>query len=243
MTSSDNFDDSNVLSIQTGMQQSMVKHKRLAASKVKVIANIFKRKRRRYYRLNCRQIFVIFQLILTLHLNIFVMYSQAMFFHTIKQIWEKGSSGIGITFISNPYNFNDHYNVCMETCRMSMSCWVSGGIKVSGNCESIFQVCCKNSIENDLLHHHIAEARKINNWDEIVVNDVDAGGGSHMKHPPFLDVHYGPVINEPECGKRRISRRRVVGGRSAGFGTYPWQVGVYSKKNICEFLVKCTEHN
>ena len=224
MTSSDNFDDLNLLSIQTGMQQIIAKHNSLTASKAKMTTSTFKRKRRRCYSLNCQKHFVIFQLILIFHLNIFVMYSQAMFFQQIKQIWEKGSSGIGTTFISNPYNFNDHYNVCLETCRMSMSCWISGGIKVSGNCESIFHVCCKNPIESN-LHHHIAEARKINNWDEIVVNHVLDGESSHIKHPPFLDVHYGPVINEPECGRGRIARRRVVGGRSAGFGTYPWQVG------------------
>ena len=209
------------------MQQIMAKHKPFPMPKVKVTAyNIFKRKRRRPYRLNCQKLLLIFQVTLILQLNIFVMYCQALFFQQIKQIWEKGSSAIGITFISNPYNFNDHYNVCLETCRMSMSCWMSGGVKVSGNCESIFHVCCANSIDSN-FHHHTAEARKINNWEEVVVNDVlDDGYASHVEHPPLLDVHYGPVINEPECGKRRISRRRVVGGRSAGFGTYPWQVMV-----------------
>ena len=37
------------------------------------------------------------------------------------------------------------------------------------------------------------------------------------------DIQYGPVVNEPVCGKPVISRRRVVGGSGAGFGRFPWQ--------------------
>ena len=135
----------------------------------------------------------------------------ALFLQHLKKIWNSG--GFGVTFISNPYDFGDHYNVCIETCSMSLSCWVSGGVKVSGNCESIFHVCCKS------YERPVAEARKINNWDDIITNNIE-----ETNDFPLQDVYYGPVVNEPNCGQRTIARRRVVGGADAGFGSYPWQV-------------------
>ena len=44
------------------------------------------------------------------------------------------------------------------------------------------------------------------------------------------DIRFGPVINDPVCGRPHISRRRVVGGEDAGFGTYPWQAIIRVKK-------------
>ena len=41
------------------------------------------------------------------------------------------------------------------------------------------------------------------------------------------------VRNDPVCGLQRISRRRVVGGRSAGFGVYPWQALVINQNSRC----------
>ena len=138
-------------------------------------------------------------------------WSDALFFRQLRRIWNSG--GFGVTFISNPYDFSDHYNVCIETCSMSVSCWISGGVKVSGNCESIFHICCKT------YDRPVAEARKINNWEDIVTNNVE-----EIVDLPLQDVFYGPVINEPNCGQRTVAKRRVVGGRNAGFGSYPWQV-------------------
>ena len=39
--------------------------------------------------------------------------------------------------------------------------------------------------------------------------------------------------NDPVCGLQRISRRRVTGGRSAGFGVYPWQALVLNQNSRC----------
>jgi hypothetical protein len=39
----------------------------------------------------------------------------------------------------------------------------------------------------------------------------------------FQEIHYGPVTNDPVCGRSLISNRRVVGGKAAGFGVFPWQ--------------------
>jgi len=138
----------------------------------------------------------------------------------LKKIWNSG--GFGVTFISNPYDFGDHYNVCIETCSMSLSCWVSGGVKVSGNCESIFHVCCKS------YERPVAEARKINNWDDIITNNIE-----ETNDFPLQDVYYGPVVNEPNCGQRTIARRRVVGGADAGFGSYPWQAMIRIRDSRC----------
>ena len=34
----------------------------------------------------------------------------------------------------------------------------------------------------------------------------------------------GPsVLNDPKCGVRPASNRRVIDGSDAGFGTFPWQ--------------------
>ena len=90
---------------------------------------------------------------------------------------------------------------------------MSGGLKVAGNCESIFHICCKE------YDKPTAEARKINIWDDITSNHIE-----ETVDVPLQEVHYGPVVNEPDCGIRTVARRRVVGGTSAGFGTYPWQV-------------------
>jgi hypothetical protein len=36
-------------------------------------------------------------------------------------------------------------------------------------------------------------------------------------------IQLGPVHNDPQCGRPVIAKRRVVGGKEAGFGTFPWQ--------------------
>jgi secreted trypsin-like serine protease len=54
----------------------------------------------------------------------------------------------------------------------------------------------------------------MDSWDEVFpTNAID--------EPP--EIQYGPVVNEPLCGRSAIARRRVVGGSEAGFGVYPWQ--------------------
>jgi secreted trypsin-like serine protease len=54
----------------------------------------------------------------------------------------------------------------------------------------------------------------MDSWDEVFpTNAID--------EPPV--IQYGPVVNEPLCGRSAIARRRVVGGSEAGFGVYPWQ--------------------
>ena len=164
---------------------------------------------------------------LSLQLVIFVR-ANSLFIKQLKEIWYAG--GIGVTYISNPYDYNDHYNVCLETCRMSISCWMSGGLKVSGNCDSIFYVCCKP------YDNPTAEARKLSFWDDMVPNHID-----EIAEPAFQDVYYGPVVNEPNCGRQTVAGRRVVGGNNAGFGTYPWQVPKLSTNLIEDIFLTTIE--
>ncbi len=41
------------------------------------------------------------------------------------------------------------------------------------------------------------------------------------------------MANDPECGRVKIARRRVVGGDSAGFGQFPWQALIYVGRDRC----------
>jgi hypothetical protein len=35
---------------------------------------------------------------------------------------------------------------------------------------------------------------------------------------------YGPVVNDPYCGRSSTRISRIVGGSDASFGQFPWQV-------------------
>lgn len=61
-------------------------------------------------------------------------------------------------------------------------------------------------------------------WDDIVVTNM-------IDEPP--EIHYGPVVNEPLCGRSTIARRRIVGGTDAGFGVYPWQALIQIGTSRC----------
>lgn len=37
-------------------------------------------------------------------------------------------------------------------------------------------------------------------------------------------VNYGPVRNDPYCGRNSVKTSRIVGGNDASFGQFPWQV-------------------
>ena len=93
------------------------------------------------------------------------------------------------------------------------------------------QICCQSPPPQ-------AEARKIGFWGSFVENDLK----------PLPEIEFGPVVNDPKCGRQviksavnlgdkvnsltaayciirfqMIARRRVVGGSNAGFGRFPWQ--------------------
>ena len=110
---------------------------------------------------------------------------------------------------------DEYYDVCQDTCRLTLTCWLLSGQVVKGHlCGSSFHVCCAEPSS--------AEARK-----------MEEGSGQNSLQQEWPEVKFGPVINEPECGLTPISRRRVVGGDSAGFGTFPWQALIRVKSSRC----------
>ena len=113
--------------------------------------------------------------------------------------------------------------ICESTCQLSMTCWMSGGVIVPGLCSNYFQSCCyHNSSRESQIY---AQPRKIrDDWEDVVTNSVEV----------LHELHYGPVRNDPMCGLRQISRRRIVGGQAAGFGVYPWQAMIKNQnKSRC----------
>lgn len=118
--------------------------------------------------------------------------------------------------------FNSWYEAheCEGTCQLSMTCWMNGGFVV-GTCGGLVYTCC--SFDESLRDSQHAEARKLHNWDDVDVNTVDT----------LPNIHFGPVLNEPRCGMQKIARRRVVGGKEAGFGVFPWQALIRVKNSRC----------
>ena len=55
---------------------------------------------------------------------------------------------------------DEYYDVCQDTCRLTLSCWLQSGQVVKGHlCGSSFHVCCAET--------NTAKARKINShWQE-----------------------------------------------------------------------------
>lgn len=136
----------------------------------------------------------------------------------------------------------ENREVCGGSCRFAMSCWLSGGHSVSGGCDSLFYSCCQEQAVNvdeqqqqqqqqrdpqNLGGGPQAEARKMSYlW-------PDLGLGITPEIPDLPEIHYGPVVNEPNCGTPKMTKRRIVGGHDAGFGTYPWQALIRIRTSRC----------
>ncbi len=107
---------------------------------------------------------------------------------------------------------------CAGQCMLCATCWLNGGKITSYFCGGgLLQICCERQETG-------AEARKINYWPgQETFNDVE----------PLQEIHFGDVNNDPECGRVRISSRRVVGGNDAGFGRYPWQALIRVGNSRC----------
>ena len=118
-------------------------------------------------------------------------------------------------------------NICQGTCQLAMTCWMNNGYTVqSQKCSSYIYSCCHYNhtllAEENTISY--AQPRKIRDgWDDLLTNSVEV----------LHELHFGSVRNDPICGLQRISRRRIVGGRAAGFGVYPWQAMVINQKSRC----------
>ncbi len=126
---------------------------------------------------------------------------------------------------------------CPGTCQLCTSCWLRGGY-VTHHCGGLY-VCCESYVQpvNE------AEARKIDAYYYLWGHSNSVNGpiapssaNAVVKDEPVGDqrrlqeIHFGPVVNDPKCGRPRISSRRVVGGSAAGFGVYPWQAMIRVKR-------------
>lgn len=152
-----------------------------------------------------------------------------MVYPTFQQMWDKSSGAISypLRFVPQMWEKEAHarnhrqsqseYNVCSATCRMSMGCWMIGGHQIPGDCKYMFNMCCADAAE----HQNKTNAHSNQTSNHTEQNDI-------LKKIQSISIY-----NEHGCGRRRISRRRVVGGRNAGFGTYPWQAMIRIRDSRC----------
>lgn len=49
----------------------------------------------------------------------------------------------------------------------------------------------------------------------------------------YVAAFYGPVINDPHCGRSATRISRIVGGADASFGQFPWQAFVQVGGSRC----------
>ncbi|CAG0916052.1 unnamed protein product [Notodromas monacha] len=92
-------------------------------------------------------------------------------------------------------------------CEFFAMCWATGGL-LSGGCGGFFFSCCVRP------GTYIAE---------------------HTYNSEPSRIQYGPVINDPTCGRSQPygAQRRIVGGDNAGFGVFPWQAYIRIGKSRC----------
>jgi len=82
---------------------------------------------------------------------------------------------------------------------------------MSGSCHGFLQVCC---ITPTFVSRRFKE------------NSIFDSG-------PPSQIDYGPVVNDPVCGRPPNSNRRVLDGEPAGFGSFPWQALIRVGKGKC----------
>jgi len=88
------------------------------------------------------------------------------------------------------------------SCVFDLSCRLSYGQKVAGDCGVFYQVCCvlpsklsQYNRQQRLLQYSVSVEK------QQLPEDLDGGG---------------------KCGRQLTAAKRVVGGSDAGFGRYPW---------------------
>jgi len=66
-----------------------------------------------------------------------------------------------------------------------------------------------------------------NGWFNLRDNNVVLDSSSQSS------IDYGPVVNDPQCGRPLSANRRVLDGQPAGFGSFPWQALIRVGKGKC----------
>lgn len=97
------------------------------------------------------------------------------------------------------------------SCEPMFGCLFNQG-HMSGACGGFLQVCC---IQPSLQSRRFKE------------NSIFGSG------PPPTSVDFGPVVNDPTCGRPPNANRRVLDGEPAGFGSFPWQALIRVGKGKC----------
>jgi len=104
---------------------------------------------------------------------------------------------------SNHHHRNNARTSCHSnggSCEPMFGCILKQGY-MSGSCHGFLQVCC---ITPTFVSRRFKE------------NSIFDSG-------PPSQIDYGPVVNDPVCGRPPNSNRRVLDGEPAGFGSFPWQ--------------------
>ncbi|XP_021962859.1 prostasin isoform X2 [Folsomia candida] len=99
------------------------------------------------------------------------------------------------------------------SCEFFLFCWLSGGLVEKG-CGGFLFACCRHN----------------------VASQVKSGIGYSPTEPPDVPEYYGPVMNDPRCGLAADNlgaQERIVGGREAGFGSFPWQAYIRVGSSRC----------
>ncbi|ODM91975.1 Serine proteinase stubble [Orchesella cincta] len=99
------------------------------------------------------------------------------------------------------------------SCEFFLFCWLGGGLIEKG-CGGFLFACCQRQ----------------------TTPSVKSGIGNSPTEPPAVPEFYGPVTNDPRCGlaaDNLWAQERIVGGREAGFGTFPWQVYIRIGSSRC----------
>jgi len=97
------------------------------------------------------------------------------------------------------------------TCEPLFGCLLNQGT-MSGACGGFLQVCC------------IIPSFQSRRFKE---NSIFGSG------PPPSPADFGPVVNDPVCGRPPNANRRVLDGEPAGFGSFPWQALIRVGKGKC----------
>jgi len=108
-------------------------------------------------------------------------------------------------------------------CETLFQCMFSMGIS-AGSCGGFLSVCCVKPVA-------------INRWlhDNRIQDGYNEGYNKQSNREPA-------VINDPKCGIRPSSNRRVIDGTDAGFGTFPWQALIRIGKAKCGGVLINRQH-
>ncbi|XP_040583953.1 serine protease 33 [Lepeophtheirus salmonis] len=132
------------------------------------------------------------------------------------------------SFLDDP-ELSSHCRSQGGTCGPMLSCLLKMGF-VAGSCGGVFSVCCA---QPSTVSRWIRENNHGSN--HIGGGDSSSQYRSNHKKIKFLGSRYGPVVNDPHCGRpvELTANRRVLDGKPAGFGSFPWQALIRIGKGKC----------